>query len=98
VEEASVEDVYSHPRHPYTIGLLGSLPRLDEVGAKLFSIRGQPPDLISMPSGCPFLPRCEYAVERCEHELPPLEAVGVGHKAACWEKDKTEGVRSHGNR
>ncbi len=99
VEEAEVGELYARPRHPYTIGLLGSLPRLDaKPGAKLFSIRGQPPDLVFVPAGCPFLPRCEYATERCEHELPPLEAVGVAHKTACWEKDKTEGARSHGNR
>ena len=99
VEEAEVIELYGRPRHPYTIGLLGSLPRLDAVsGAKLFSIRGQPPDLVFLPAGCPFVPRCEYAKERCEHELPPLEAVGIGHKVACWEKDETEGIRPHGSR
>ena len=97
VEEASVKELYGHPRHPYTIGLLGSLPRLDVgAGVKLISVRGQPPDLVFLPPGCPFAARCDYATERCEREVPPLEMVGVGHKVACWEKDKTEGVRPHG--
>jgi oligopeptide transport system ATP-binding protein len=97
VEEAAVKEVYGYPRHPYTLGLLGSLPRLDGAhGGKLVSVRGQPPDLVFLPSGCPFVPRCDYAVERCEREMPPLEPVGVGHKVACWEKDKTEGIRPHG--
>jgi oligopeptide transport system ATP-binding protein len=97
VEEATVKGLYGRPRHPYTIGLLGSLPRLDTTGAKLSSVRGQPPDLVFLPEGCPFAVRCDYAVERCEREMPPLEAVGVGHKVACWEKDKTEGARPYGD-
>ena len=97
VEEAAVKEVYGRPRHPYTIGLLGSLPRLDALQSeKLLSVRGQPPDLVFLPSGCPFAARCDYAVERCEREVPPLEAVGVDHRVACWERDKTEGVRPHG--
>ncbi len=97
VEEARVKALYVRPRHPYSIGLLGSLPRLDAgAGAKLTSVRGQPPDLVFLPPGCPFAPRCDYATERCEREVPPLEMVGVGHKVACWERDKTEGVRPHG--
>jgi oligopeptide transport system ATP-binding protein len=97
VEEAPVKEVYGRPRHPYTIGLLGSLPRLDALQSeKLLSVRGQPPDLVFLPSGCPFAERCDYAVERCEHETPPLKAVGVDHTVACWESDKTEGVKPHG--
>jgi oligopeptide transport system ATP-binding protein len=97
VEEAAVKEVYGRPRHPYTIGLLGSLPRLDALTSeKLQSVRGQPPDLVFLPSGCPFAERCDYAVERCEHEMPPLKAVGVDHTVACWESDKTEGVKPHG--
>ncbi len=97
VEEAGVKDLYGYPRHPYTIGLLGSLPRLDAApGTKLTSVRGQPPDLVFLPPGCPFVARCDYATERCKHEMPSLEAVGIGHKVACWEKDKTEGIRPHG--
>jgi oligopeptide transport system ATP-binding protein len=85
VEEASVKDVYGDPRHPYTIGLLGSLPRLDEIREdRLTSIEGLPPDLIALPPGCPFEPRCEYAIERCKEVRPELEPVGPRHRIACW--------------
>jgi oligopeptide transport system ATP-binding protein len=95
IEEASVKDLYGYPRHPYTIGLLGSLPRLDEApGTKLISIPGQPPDQVALPQGCPFAPRCDYVVERCTQENPGLETVGIKHTVACWEKDKTKGVRT----
>jgi oligopeptide transport system ATP-binding protein len=95
IEEASVKDVYGRPRHPYTIGLLGSLPRLDEApGTQLLSIPGQPPDLVALPEGCPFAPRCNYVTERCQQENPSLETVGLNHQVACWESDQTEGVWS----
>jgi oligopeptide transport system ATP-binding protein len=85
VEEAPVKEVYANPRHPYTIGLLGSLPRLDEIRRdKLLSIEGLPPDLIALPPGCPFQPRCVYAVERCREERPELLPVGPRHRIACW--------------
>jgi oligopeptide transport system ATP-binding protein len=85
VEEAPVKELYANPRHPYTLGLLGSLPRLDEVRVdRLKSIEGLPPDLIDAPPGCPFQPRCAYAVERCTQERPELEAVGLRHRSACW--------------
>jgi oligopeptide transport system ATP-binding protein len=93
VEEAPVKEVYGNPRHPYTLGLLGSLPRLDAApGAKLFSIEGQPPDQTELPPGCPFIERCIYAVERCKHEMPPLEEIEREHKVACWQHEETEGV------
>ncbi len=93
VEEAPVKDVYGKPRHPYTLGLLGSLPRLDEApGTKLFAIEGQPPDQTELPPGCPFIERCIYAVERCKHEMPPLEEVEREHKVACWQHEETAGV------
>ncbi len=93
VEEAKIKDLYGSPRHPYTIGLLGSLPRLDEApGTKLISIPGQPPDLVALPQGCPFVPRCNFATERCLEENPVLESVGRDHSVACWENEKTEGV------
>jgi oligopeptide transport system ATP-binding protein len=99
IEEATVKELYASPRHPYTLGLLGSLPRLDEApGTKLVSVRGQPPDLIYRSPGCPFAPRCNYKLERCEREMPLLEAVGVGHQVACWEKSRTEGVRPYDGR
>jgi oligopeptide transport system ATP-binding protein len=85
VEEAPVKEVYGDPRHPYTIGLLGSLPRLDEVREdKLQSIEGLPPDLIDLPPACPFEPRCEYAIDKCREERPELAPVGPRHRIACW--------------
>jgi oligopeptide transport system ATP-binding protein len=85
IERASVKDVYGDPRHPYTIGLLGSVPRLDEARKRrLFSMRGLPPDLIDLPPGCPFAPRCDYVIDRCWEEMPPLEPVNLNHEIACW--------------
>jgi oligopeptide transport system ATP-binding protein len=85
VEEAPVKALYADPRHPYTLGLLGSLPRLDEErGRRLTSIEGLPPDLIGLPKGCPFYARCNYRVDRCLAENPALEDVAPHHKAACW--------------
>lgn len=85
VEEAPVKDLYANPRHPYTVGLLASLPRLDEqTRQKLESIEGLPPDLIALPKGCPFYARCKYRIEKCATENPALTTVGVGHSAACW--------------
>jgi oligopeptide transport system ATP-binding protein len=85
VEEAPVKNVYGDPRHPYTLGLLGSLPRLDEIREdKLTSIEGLPPDLIDLPQGCPFEARCVYAIEKCKTERPELEPVGPRHRIACW--------------
>jgi oligopeptide transport system ATP-binding protein len=85
VERAGVKDVYGDPRHPYTMGLLGSLPRLDEVRReRLTSIEGLPPDLIEPRPGCPFYPRCAYHIDRCLEEMPPLEPVGLDHEIACW--------------
>ena len=82
VEEAPVKEVYGDPRHPYTIGLLGSLPRLDEIRLeKLQSIEGLPPDLIDLPKGCPFAARCVYAIDKCREERPELEPVGPRHPA-----------------
>jgi oligopeptide transport system ATP-binding protein len=94
VERASVKDVYGDPRHPYTIGLLGSLPRLDETRKKrLYSMRGLPPDLIDLKPGCPFAPRCDYVIDRCWEETPPLEPVAIGHEIACWVDVKSSQPR-----
>jgi oligopeptide transport system ATP-binding protein len=85
VEESLVKDLYANPRHPYTIGLLSSLPRLDEARAhRLTSIEGLPPDLVDLPKGCPFHARCVYRIEKCAIENPKLEPVSPGHKTACW--------------
>jgi oligopeptide transport system ATP-binding protein len=85
VEMASVDDLYDHPSHPYTLGLLGSLPRLDaEVHMELATIQGMPPDLTQLPPGCPFAPRCSFVVAQCEEKNPELTAVSSNHYAACW--------------
>ncbi|NOZ28043.1 MAG: ABC transporter ATP-binding protein [Chloroflexi bacterium] len=85
VEEAAVNDLYADPRHPYTLGLLRSIPRLDKGRqAKLQPIEGLPPDLLDPPKGCPFAPRCSYRIDRCNEENPALETVARGHRVACW--------------
>jgi len=85
VEEADVYEIYENPRHPYTLALLKSLPRVDrKKHDRLANIQGSPPDCIQMPPGCPFRPRCGFGVERCEHENPGLMPVAKGHKMACW--------------
>ena len=86
IEQASAGEIYANPRHPYTLGLLRSVPRLDEPRrARLDPIQGQPPDLTRLPPGCAFAPRCNYKVERCA-EVPVLEDVTQGHSSACWER------------
>jgi oligopeptide transport system ATP-binding protein len=85
VEEANVNQIYENPRHPYTLGLLRSIPRLDLGRQKrLVPIDGMPPDLIEMPNQCPFAPRCSFAIEKCWQQNPSLEFVGPEHRAACW--------------
>src|SRR5688500_13216063 len=85
VETGTTEDLFGNPRHPYTVGLLNSIPRLDaQRKSKLDPIRGLPPDLIDLPDMCPFLPRCDYAREKCEQKNPPLLEVNPGHWSACW--------------
>jgi oligopeptide transport system ATP-binding protein len=85
VESAPTEVLFSDPRHPYTLGLLRSIPRIDEPRKeRLIPIEGLPPDLVSPPQGCPFQPRCVYAVERCVPENPTLAPVQRGHTIACW--------------
>jgi oligopeptide transport system ATP-binding protein len=85
VERATAREIYANPRHPYTLGLLRSVPRLDEPRrAKLQPIPGQPPDLSRLPGGCSFAPRCSYVIDRCRAEEPPLEPVAADHVSACW--------------
>jgi oligopeptide/dipeptide ABC transporter ATP-binding protein len=89
VEKGSARQIYHNPSHPYTIGLLASVPRLDQKrGTQLIPIEGQPPDLTLLDQGCAFRPRCRFAEERCTREIPPLEPVGEGHYTACWQKDE----------
>jgi oligopeptide transport system ATP-binding protein len=85
VEHADVKELYGNPQHPYTRGLLGSLPRLDENRAvRLTNIKGLPPDMCEPPHGCPFVPRCPYAFDRCKIENPSLMPIRDSHTAACW--------------
>src|SRR5438067_8097630 len=94
VETGTVDEIFHNPRHPYTLGLLKGIPRLDEPRKeKLVPIEGLPPDLVDAPAGCPFQPRCPYAIERCVPENPSLEPVVPGHRIACWV-DVTGGKES----
>src|SRR5579859_658921 len=89
VETASAKELYGNPRHPYTLGLLRSVPRLDETRKeKLEPIEGLPPDLAHMPPGCAFYARCRFHVDRCLNERPDLMLVGERHLAACWEWER----------
>jgi oligopeptide/dipeptide ABC transporter ATP-binding protein len=91
VERGTARELYANPRHPYTLGLLRSVPRLDEPRrAKLQPIQGQPPDLSRLPAGCSFAPRCAYTVDRCRAEQPPLETVAPDHVSACWLADELQ--------
>ena len=106
VEEARVDDLFARPRHPYTKGLLESIPRIRRVGdgsdgsgrvewagsPRLAEIPGTVPSLISPIEGCVFAPRCAYATELCRREFPPLEQKAAGHWAACWESDRVAGA------
>ena len=88
VEQGRARDIYQSPRHPYTLGLLRSVPRLDlPRKAKLDPIDGQPPDPANLGPGCSFAPRCKFAIEKCLHEVPPLTPVRAGHLSACWVAD-----------
>ncbi len=85
VETAPARTLYKHPHHPYTAGLMASVPRLDgEAGVRLVPIEGQPPDLALLPPGCAFSPRCRAATEVCHSSRPPLVAVGERHLKACF--------------
>jgi oligopeptide/dipeptide ABC transporter ATP-binding protein len=85
VETGATDDVFSHPKHPYTWALLRSIPRLDaEEHEPLRAIEGLPPDLTRLPGGCAFHPRCPFRVERCSEERPMLLPVGSSQRAACW--------------
>jgi oligopeptide transport system ATP-binding protein len=83
VEEGPTSEVFANPRMPYTVGLLESIPRLDSAGERLVPIPGTPPNPASLPSGCPFRPRCRWATDRCAAERPLLREIAPGHKIAC---------------
>jgi peptide/nickel transport system ATP-binding protein len=96
VEEADVETLFADPRHPYTRGLMASIPAVPSPDAKadtrLVEIPGMVPSLTRLPKGCAFAPRCELAIARCREEYPPLENCGANHLAACWRAAETAGL------
>ncbi len=92
IESGSAEDIYHNPSHAYTLGLLNSVPRLDETRkVKLDPIEGLPPDLIDLPVGCSFAPRCKYTIDKCTQETPALEQVTDGHASACIRAGELRG-------
>jgi peptide/nickel transport system ATP-binding protein len=97
VEEATVDDLFEQPRHPYTQGLLAAIPRLGALAGeqregRLKEIPGMVPALVNLPKGCTFAPRCPFATDICRSEFPPYEAKAPGHMAACWHSEKVEGA------
>jgi oligopeptide transport system ATP-binding protein len=97
VETGPTEEVFAHPRHPYTWALLRSIPRLDaEEHEPLRAIEGLPPDLTSLPGGCAFHPRCPFRIERCVDERPELLPVGSSQRAACWVTQAGKDLDSEG--
>ncbi len=99
VEKADTDDLYQNPAHPYTEGLIMSVPRMDveHKNDRLFSIEGQPPNVIDLPPCCPFHPRCHKDMEICKHAYPPTKAVGKGHEVSCWlyveEAERNEALK-----
>ena len=88
IERGNAREIYSNPRHPYTVGLLRSVPRLDlPRRAKLDPIEGQPPDLINLPPGCSFRDRCRWAIDKCATDSPELMESSEGHLSACWRAE-----------
>ncbi len=97
VEMARVADLYGETSHPYTLGLLESLPKVDaKERQRLIPIEGTPPDLREAPDHCPFAPRCRFAIAHCWQENPPLEPIGPGHSVACWRWDVVQKAAVHG--
>ena len=95
IEMGSAQQIYHQPHHPYTLGLLASVPRMDQPrGTRLIPIDGQPPDLTRLDGGCAFRPRCRFAVERCGQEFPPLEDIDSGHVSACWRVNEINELKN----
>ena len=90
IEEADVDELYAQPQHPYTLGLLRSLPRLDyDQPERLVAIDGAPPMLLEKPAYCPFVFRCKFAIEHCQQANPTLQTITPGHRVACWVDTQT---------
>ena len=97
IEMGTAAEIYSNPRHPYTLGLLKSVPRLDEaVRTSLDPIEGLPPDLVDLPVGCSFQPRCPYAFDRCTQETPYLMEHSEAHTTACWRHEELTELKAAG--
>jgi peptide/nickel transport system ATP-binding protein len=95
VEKSGVEDLFARPQHPYTIGLLGSIPKLHLEQERLPAIDGQVPNPLALPAGCRFAPRCPFATDKCRGNDPPLMDVAAGQQAACWYAPlELDGVRA----
>jgi peptide/nickel transport system ATP-binding protein len=92
VERATVAALFAEPQHPYTVGLLGSIPRLDIEQDRLAAIEGQVPNPLAPVAGCRFHPRCPFVIERCRQEDPPLLDLGNGHESACWRAPLSENM------
>jgi len=88
VELGSTDEVFPHPKHPYTYLLLASTPSVKGPRRKLAPLEGEPPDLLKPPSGCRFHPRCPWATEVCAKEEPPFNEISPGHKVACWHSEE----------
>jgi oligopeptide/dipeptide ABC transporter ATP-binding protein len=88
VETAPTSMLYEQPRHPYTIGLLSSVPRMTRRGGRLIPIEGQPPDLSRLDGACAYRPRCRWAIARCAESFPPLAPVGPDHRSACFRSQE----------
>ncbi|MEN8098032.1 MAG: oligopeptide/dipeptide ABC transporter ATP-binding protein, partial [Chloroflexota bacterium] len=96
VERSSTDEIYARPRHPYTQGLLASLPKIEEERhERLNSIPGLPPDLLALPEGCPFALRCSVSIEKCMHTMPPLNDIGGRHMVSCWRVEETLAEPAH---
>ena len=91
VESGVAGEIYAHPKHAYTLGLLESVPRLDARTGRLIPIEGTPPDLTNLPPGCAFAPRCRFATDQCREERPDLIEFAPGHLVACWNSDAVAG-------
>ena len=101
VEQGPVDDIFYQPGHPYTVGLLRSMPRVDaESHERLIPIEGTPVDMLNPPEGCPFAPRCEHAMKICLKKMPPYVELGEGHRSACWLRvqEQQQAMKQEGKR